>query len=192
MPVTIGKTLYVNNRKSWRVWLAKNHDREKEIWLIYYRKATGKQRISYNNAVEEALCFGWIDSTVKKVDEERFAQRFSVRNKTSGLSQANKERIIRLIAQKKMTPAGLAAVAHVFQPAALKEEKIVIAPDILWPLRADEEAWENFQKMPDVYKRGRIAYLESRRRHGQEMFEKSLRHFIKMTAKNKRIGFIRE
>src|SRR4030043_1595586 len=106
----IGKTLYVKDRRSWRTWLARNHDKEKEIWLIYYRKETGKPRIPYNDAVEEALCYGWIDSTVKNIDTERFAQRFSPRKKSSSLSQANKERIIRLIATKKMTPAGLAAV----------------------------------------------------------------------------------
>ena len=84
----IGKTLYVANRKGWREWLAKNHAKEKEIWLVYYRRETGQPRIPYNDAVEEALCYGWIDSTQKKLDGERFAQRFSPRNKTSGLSQA--------------------------------------------------------------------------------------------------------
>ncbi len=188
----IGETLYVTNRREWRSWLAKNFDKKREIWLIYYRKETGKPRISYNDAVEEALCFGWIDSTQKKVDDERFAQRFSVRNNNSELSQANKERIIKLIAQKKMTTAGLAAVAHVFQPEAKSNDEFTISPDILTPLKANEEAWKNLQKLPETYKRIRIAYIESQRRHGREMFEKSLRHFIDMTAKNKRFGFIRE
>jgi uncharacterized protein YdeI (YjbR/CyaY-like superfamily) len=188
----IGETLYVTTRRSWRAWLAKNYSRKKEIWLIYYRKETGKPRISYNDAVEEALCFGWIDSTQKKLDEERFVQRFSVRNKNSELSQANRERIIKLIAGKKMMPAGLDAVAHVFQPETQNGDGFNIAPDILTPIQSNEEAWKNFQNLPDRYKRIRIAYIESQRRHGQEMFEKSLRHFIEMTSRNKRFGFIRE
>jgi uncharacterized protein YdeI (YjbR/CyaY-like superfamily) len=188
----VGKTLYVPSRKEWRAWLEKNHDREKDIWLVYYRKETGKPRVSYNDAVEEALCFGWIDSTVKKLDAERFAQRFSVRNKHSDLSQANKERVLKLIAQKKMTPAGLEAISHVFRPETEPTEKFVIPPDILRPLKADKQAWANFRRMPESYRRIRVAYIDSRRRHSQEMFEKSLRHFIRMTALNKRIGFIRE
>ena len=179
------------SRRAWRSWLAKNHDKEKEVWLIYYRKETGKPRIPYNDAVEEALCFGWIDSTVKKLDAERFAQRFSVRKKNSSLSQANKERVLKLIAQKKMTRAGLDAIAHVFKPATAKEEEFIIPAEILKPLQADKLAWENFQRFPESYQRVRIAYILSRKRHGQEMFEKSLRHFIKMTAKNKRFGFVK-
>jgi len=188
----IGKTLYVTDRKSWRSWLAKNHDKAREIWLIYYRKETGKPRISYNDAVEEALCYGWIDSIVKKLDDERFAQRFSPRKKSSGLSQANRERIIKLIAQKKMTKAGLDAVAHVFKPDTGTVEEPDIPPDILQALKDNEEAWVNFQKFPLSYQKIRIAYIDSRRRHSREMFEKSLKHFIRMTALNKRIGFMRE
>lgn len=188
----LGATLYVVDRKSWRAWLARSHKSESEIWLIYYRKETGKPRISYNDAVEEALCYGWIDSTVKKIDEERFAQRFSVRKKTSGLSQMNRERVHKLIAQKKMTKAGLAAIAHVFDPSRDEIEDLDIPPDILDPLKENEQAWIHFQKMPESYKRIRIAYIESRKRHGKEMFEKSLNHFIEMTARNKRFGFVKE
>jgi uncharacterized protein YdeI (YjbR/CyaY-like superfamily) len=188
----IGQTLYVTNRREWRAWLAKNYDKEKEIWLVYYRKETGKPRISYNDAVEEALCYGWIDSTQKKLDAERFAQRFSPRKNGSALSQANRERIIKLIEQNKMTQAGLDAIAHVYKPIAGLSKEFVIPPDILEPLKADKLAWKNFLQFPARYQRIRIAYIDSRRRHGQEMFEKSLKHFIRMTAKNKRIGFIRE
>jgi uncharacterized protein YdeI (YjbR/CyaY-like superfamily) len=188
----IGKTLYVTNRKDWRKWLSANHDKEKEIWLVYYRKETGKTRISYNDAVEEALCFGWIDSTQKKLDAERFAQRFSPRKKDSELSESNKTRILKLIAQKKMTQAGLDAIAHVFNPAEEQQEGFTIPPDILAPLQSDKQAWDNFQKFPETYRRIRIAYIDSRRRHSREMFEKSLAHFIRMTAKNRRIGFMKE
>ena len=144
----LGKTLYIQNRKDWRTWLGKNYDKEKEIWLIYPRKSSGRSRIEYNDAVEEALCFGWIDSTVKNVDKERFAQRFSPRKPTSHLSQMNRERVRKLITQRKMTKAGLAAIARVFDPEA-EEERFVVPPDILAELKANPEAWKNFQNLPE-------------------------------------------
>src|SRR5512134_1286186 len=98
----ITKTLHVTKRKDWRSWLSKHYKSEKEIWLVYYKKETGKPRISYNDAVEEALCFGWIDSTFKTLDKERTAQRFSPRKPKSGYSQANKERLRALIRQRKV------------------------------------------------------------------------------------------
>ena len=185
----LGKTLYVKDRKEWRSWLAKNHRKEKEIWLVYPRKSSGKRRIPYNDAVEEALCFGWIDSTAKGIDDRKFAQRFSPRRPTSQLSQANRERIREMISEKKMTNTGLAAVSHVFD--AKKRENFTISRYILTEIRKDKTAWKHFVKLPEKYKRIRIAYIESRKRHGAEMFKKSLRHFIKMTAKNKRFGFVK-
>jgi len=104
----IGKTLYVTNRADWRKWLKKNHKKEPEIWLIYFRKSTGKPRIEYSDAVEEALCYGWIDSIEKRIDEERLAQRFTPRRPNSNWSESNKERMKKLIKNGKMTPAGLA------------------------------------------------------------------------------------
>lgn len=190
--MNLGNTLHITNRKSWRTWLAKNYKTEKEIWLVYFRKETGKPRISYNDAVEEALCYGWIDSTIKRIDDESFAQRFSVRKRTSKLSQMNKERMYALIAQKKMTKAGLDAVKHVFDSKEEKPGYFVISSDILKSLKANKQAWVNFQKFPEGYKRIRIAYIESRKRHGEEFYQKALTHFIDMTAKNKRFGFVKE
>jgi uncharacterized protein YdeI (YjbR/CyaY-like superfamily) len=89
----IGKTLRVENRNEWREWLAANFDKEKEIWLISPSKQTGKPRIPYNDAVEEALSFGWIDSTIKTYDDHSSAQRYTPRNPRSSYSQANIERL---------------------------------------------------------------------------------------------------
>jgi uncharacterized protein YdeI (YjbR/CyaY-like superfamily) len=111
--VEVGKTLYVKNRVEWRRWLEKNHRRAPEIWLIYYRKESGKPRIPYNDAVEEALCFGWIDSILKPMDGSRYAQRFSPRRAKSKLSPMNRERVYRLIDAGQMTPAGLEAIRHI-------------------------------------------------------------------------------
>lgn len=188
----IKNTLYVTNRKDWRKWLAKNHKNQKEIWLIYYRKETGKPRISYDDAVLEALCYGWIDSIIKKIDTETFAQRFSVRKPKSGLSQMNKERIYELIEEKKMTKWGLESISHVFNPKTDNPQDFVIPENILKALRANKDAWKHFQKMPPSYQRIRVAYIESRKRHGLDMYKKALAHFIKMTERNKYMGFVRE
>lgn len=191
MTALAGKTLHVTTRQAWRSWLAKHHRTESEVWLVYYRKETGKPRISYDDAVEEALCYGWIDSTVKALDRERFAQRFSPRRKASSLSQMNKERIRVLVAAEKMTKAGLDAIAHALDPKEDNRQEFHIPPDILEPLKENDEAWQNFQRFPETYQRIRIAFIESRKRHGEEMFRRSLTYFIKMTAKNKRFGFTR-
>src|SRR5262245_58148241 len=74
-PMRVGKTVYAKNRKQWRSWLAKHHGNAREIWLIYYKKSSGKPRIPYNDAVEEALCYGWIDSILKPIDDQQYAQR---------------------------------------------------------------------------------------------------------------------
>ena len=183
----LGETLYVTQRQAWRSWLAKNHDRKKEIWLVYYRKSSGQPRISYNNAVEEALCYGWIDSNLKHIDEERFAQRFSPRRPTSTLSQMNKERIRKLMMKRKMTKAGLLAISN-----QRLEKKFTIRRNILLALKRDKKIWRTFQNFPEGYRRIRVAFIESRKRHGKEQYEKALQHFLKMTAKNERFGYVKE
>ena len=180
----ITRTLYVPVRKAWRAWLKKNHKTEKEIWLVYYNKSSGKERVPYNAAVEEALCFGWIDSTVKKIDSESFAQRFTPRNPKSPWSEMNKERARRLIAAKKMTKAGLALLGNVH------EEEFTIAADILKALKKDKETWQNFQQFPESYKRIRIGFIHASRNR-PEFFKKRLAYFLKMTKQNKMFGMMK-
>ena len=182
----VTQTLYTSERKDWRNWLKKNYKTEKEIWLIYYKKTSGKPRIEYNDAVEEALCFGWIDSTVRKLDEERFAQKFSQRNPKSGYSQANKERLRKLIAENKVMKDVLASLGDLANELA--EQKFEIPADILKAIKVDKITWQNFQKFSDSYIRIRIAFIDGARNRPQE-FQKRLNYFIKMTEKNKQFGF---
>ena len=172
-------TYYAKDRQEWRAWLHDHHAHAKEIWLVYYRKATGKPRVAYNDAVEEALCFGWIDGQQKGIDEERFAQRFSPRKPGSNWSESNKARLRHLIAQGKMTPAGLEAAQGVDL-----DEPFVIAPDIESALREDPQTWQHFQDFPEDYQRIRVAFIESARNRPAE-FEKRLSFFLKKTAQNK-------
>jgi len=176
------KMLYVANGRDWRNWLKKHYKTEKEVWLVYYRKHTKKPRIAYNQAVEEALCFGWIDSRVKKVDEEKFAQRFSVRNPKTPYSQANRERLRRLIKKGKVARDVLAVLGDI------GGETFEVPADILKAIKADKEAWKNYKGFSDAYKRIRIGFIEGARNRPLE-FKKRLGYFIRMTEKNKRFGF---
>ena len=179
----LGKTLYVENRKEWRAWLARHHKTAREIWLIYYKKESGKPRIPYNDAVEEALCYGWIDSLLKPIDARKYAQRYSPRKKTSKLSDMNRERVLRLIESGRMTKAGLAAIAHVGTKSAKTPS------DIERRLKQDPVTWRNFQRFPASYKRIRIGWIDAAR-HRREAFEQRLRYFLKMTKHNKRFGMV--
>jgi uncharacterized protein YdeI (YjbR/CyaY-like superfamily) len=192
----IGKTFYTANRKQWRSWLAKNHRSESEIWLIYYKRNSGKTRIPYNDAVEEALCYGWIDSTLKPKDEISYLQRFSPRRKSSRLSEMNKERVRRLIKAKKMTRFGLESIQHhmenrsKYTKQSMLLKKFNMPEDILIKLKSDPLVWKNFKKFPESYKHIRIGWIDaSRNRH--DYFIKRLQYFLKMTAKNKMFGMVR-
>lgn len=179
----LGKTLHVNNRKDWRTWLVKHYKNETEIWLIYYRKETEKPRISYNDAVEEALCFGWIDSTVKSFNEDSSVQRFSPRNPKSSFSQANKERLKWLL-QNNLLHSSVLDIAK-----KVLAENFVFPQDIIDAIKSDEAAWENYTKLSDSYTRIRIAYIESAKNRPEE-FKKRLSNFIKKTKEDKLIkGF---
>jgi uncharacterized protein YdeI (YjbR/CyaY-like superfamily) len=113
IPVKNEKTIYVTDRNAWRAWLAEHYDKEKEVWLIFPKKASGKPRIPYNDAVEEALCFGWIDSTAKRIDENSYAQRFSPRKPKSKYSQSNKERLRELVRRGMVLPSVQATLENI-------------------------------------------------------------------------------
>jgi uncharacterized protein YdeI (YjbR/CyaY-like superfamily) len=180
--MNIGKTMYFAKGEEWRGWLAENYDKEKEIWLIYPKKASGKPRILYNDAVEEALCFGWIDSTTKRIDENSYAQRFSPRNPRTPYSESNRQRLRRLVLEGRVIPSVQATIKEVLN------EEFAFPSDILEAIKTNKQAWENFQKFSPVYKRIRIAYIQGARNRPAE-YEKRLNNFIKMTEKNRMFGF---
>ena len=177
----ITKTLLIKTRSEWRSWLRKNYKSEKEIWLVFYNKASGKPRIPYDDAVEEALCFGWIDSIVKKTEKDSHVQRFTPRNPKSSYSQLNKERLKKLIRKKKV----IASVRKTL--GDLENEKFVFPKDIIEEIRKNKEAWKNYQKFSEAYKRIRIAFIDDARIR-QDIFRVRLNYFIKMTAQDKQYG----
>ena len=174
------ETLYVTNRDEWRHWLSENFQRRSEIWLVIPKKHTRKPRLEYNVAVEEALCFGWIDSTVKSLDADHTIQRFSVRRPRSSFSQPNRERLRWLLEAGKVHPS--------VEPEATRivSEEFVLPTDIINEIRQDKAAWENYIKLSEPYKRIRVAYIEAARKRPEE-FEKRLRNFLEHTRNNKLI-----
>lgn len=178
----IGETLYVLDRKPWRAWLEANFDTAREIWLVYPNKASGEPRILYNDAVEEALCFGWIDSIVKKLDSLRAAQRFTPRNPRSSYSQLNKERLRWLAMEGLLHPLVRKAVEDV-----LKEE-FVFPADILEAVRANGQAWKRFQGFSPAYQRIRVAYIDVARAL-PGVYESRLKSFIRATERGKLLGY---
>ena len=160
----IGKTLYVTNRKDWRQWLAKHYETEKEIWLINYKKHTNKPTIPYDDAVEEALCFGWIDSTVKRIDEEQYAQRYTPRNLKSVWSPYNINRVQKMIKEGKMKDSGLSKYAYGMkhnQSAPTTKEEIVIPEDFKKALDHEPIADEHFNTLAKFHKIMYIYWINS-------------------------------
>ena len=150
--------------------------------MIYYRKHTGIPRIPYNDAVEEALCFGWIDSTVKKLDNHHTVQRFTPRRKGSGYSQPNKERLQVMAQQGKIIEPILEKVQTIL------DEGYQYPDDILAALQQDEETWSNFNGFKEPYRRIRVAYVDNARKRPED-FNKRLENLLKKTKANKKFGY---
>lgn len=177
------RLLEVSKRSEWRAWLRRHYRTDKEVWLVFYKKHTGRPRVAYNDAVEEAVAFGWIDSTAKKIDEDRYAQRFTPRHPKSAYSESNVARLRAMAAKGKVVPEVLARVRPL-----LAEKRQAVPPDILAALKADPQTWRNFRAFSDSYKRIRVAYIEGARDRPAE-FAKRLHNFVAMTRKNRIIGF---
>ena len=188
----VGRTLYVKDRKQWRAWLSSHHRTSRDIWLIYYTRKSGKARIPYNDAVEEALCYGWIDSLTKPRDQKSWVQRFTPRRKGSILSELNKARVRKLIKSGRMRRYGLDSIRHhlvVRKKGKPNLKKFVLPKDILESLKSDPVVWKNFVRFSESYKQIRIGWIDGARKR-PEILSQRLRYFARMTAKNKKFGMV--
>lgn len=174
------KIRYFETRNDWRNWLACNFKTEKEIWLVFPNKASGKKRIVYNDAVEEALCFGWIDSTIKKLDDNHSIQWFMPRKNKNYYSTPNRERLKWLWENNLIHPDVRKDVEEIVK------EEFVFPDDIMAVLKNDRTVWQNYMTFSDSYRRIRIGYIEAARQRPEE-FEKRLRNFMNKTRNNKLI-----
>ncbi|MBE6816501.1 MAG: hypothetical protein E7520_02215 [Ruminococcaceae bacterium] len=174
------ETFYAPNRHIWRDWLSEHFENKEEIWLIFPTKASGEISVSYNDAVEEALCFGWIDGRAGTLDGTHHIRRFTPRRAGSPYSQPNIERLIWLNKHGMLHPQVRKSVSE------LIETPFTFPQDILDEIRRDEVAWQHYCAFSEPYKRIRVAYIDAARKRPAE-FEKRLQNFLEKTRENKLI-----
>jgi uncharacterized protein YdeI (YjbR/CyaY-like superfamily) len=192
MPVTELKRFYAKDRKAWRKWLEKNHAKSPGIWLIYYKKTSGKKRLEYNDAVEEALCFGWIDSTARPLDDEKYMQRFTPRKSKSGWSHLNKKRIERMSEQGLMMAAGLEKIEIAKRNGSWESLDKIYAPvdqlqipgDLEKAFSKNKKAKINFENFPVFTRRQFLYWINSAKR--DETRKARVKHAALMCTANKK------
>lgn len=181
----------MRSREQWRTWLAENHAAAKEIWLVFYKRHTGKSGLAYVEAVEEALCFGWIDGIVKRIDGEKHTIRFSPRRKNSIWSELNKQRVGRLIAAGRMTGAGLVRVSEAkangrWDQAALREDTTLVPPELTAALAKNDKARQSFEKLAPCYRKQFIYWVGSAKR--DETRCKRVVEAVRLLSCDRRLG----
>jgi uncharacterized protein YdeI (YjbR/CyaY-like superfamily) len=181
-------SIHPTTQSEWRAWLMQNHMQTEGIWLISYKKGTGKPRFDYTYAVDEALCFGWIDSKPNKLDEDRSMVWFAPRKPGSGWSKINKEKVERLIAERLMMPTGLAKIEAAKQDGSWSAldavEALEIPPDLEAALLAYGAARQNFEAFPRSAKRGILEWISSAKR--PETRAKRIEETAQLAAQNLR------
>jgi len=186
--------LTFETREDFRSWLEQNHQSSEGIWLVYYKKHTKIQSIYYNEAVEEALCYGWIDSKVKTIDDLRYKQIFSPRNPKSVWSKVNKERVSKMMNAGKMMPAGLKLVEEgkksgQWDKAYGGRSKPPLIPDELKiALQKEPQAWENFNKLAPSYRANYLYWVIRAKR--LETKDKRIKIVVERAMKNLKPGMM--
>jgi uncharacterized protein YdeI (YjbR/CyaY-like superfamily) len=181
----IMKTFFAEDRTKWRAWLESNHSQASEIWLVHYKKEAGQPQIEYEAAVEEAICFGWIDGKIRKLDDARYARLFTPRKPTSKWSRANLERAAKMIRQGKMTATGM----KVFDPRNQTPAQPTKLPTSLEArFRRQESAWENFTQFRPSYQRLTIGWVASAKQEATQL--RRLQQLIAKSAAKQRIKFM--
>jgi uncharacterized protein YdeI (YjbR/CyaY-like superfamily) len=182
-------TIYAANRTEWRAWLEQHHATETEVWLVYYKVGTGKPGVTYEDSVQEALCFGWVDSNVQKIDEEKYVRRFTPRRADSKWAESNQHRVAKLIKEGRMTKAGLATVDFSLPEADARRPK---RPQLSLPgwlktgLMFSPKAWENFNRLPPSHRRAYIAWISDAKK--EETRQRRIQESIERLEKKERLG----
>jgi uncharacterized protein YdeI (YjbR/CyaY-like superfamily) len=178
-------TLEVTSRRQWRAWLKKHHTSGPGVWLVFHKAHTGAKKIPYEDVVREALCFGWIDSLVKRLDDDRYAVKVTPRKPTSNWSDINRRRWAELKTAGLLTSAGLAAAPtnNTYAPRPV----IPDLPDyIAKALKANSKAWEFFQELAPTYRRHFVVWIHIAKR--PETRARRLRESISLLAAGKKLG----
>jgi uncharacterized protein YdeI (YjbR/CyaY-like superfamily) len=178
-------TLEVRSRRQWRAWLAKHHTSTPGVWLVFYKTNTGVKSMPYEDTVREALCFGWIDSLVKRLDEDRYALKVTPRKQTSKWSNINRKRWMELKAAGLLTPAGLAAAPtdNSYGPRPV----IPALPNyIAKAIKANSKAWKFFQELAPTQRRNFVVWIHTAKR--PDTRERRIRESINLLAAGRKLG----
>lgn len=181
-------TICPESQQDWRTWLKENHEKEQSVWVIYYRKNSEKYSMSWSDAVDEALCFGWIDSTRRSIDDEKFMQLFTKRKPKSGWSKINKEKIVRLIADGKMTKAGLASIETAKQNGSWSlldtVEEMTVPKDLLKAFQQHKGSEDFFMGLSKSVKKMMLHWIVTAKR--PETREKRINEIAELAAEGKK------
>jgi uncharacterized protein YdeI (YjbR/CyaY-like superfamily) len=177
--------LRVTSPRQWRAWLAKHHASSPGVWLVFYKAHTGAKSIPYEDAVREALCFGWIDSLVKRLDDDRYALKVTPRKPTSKWSDLNRRRWAELEAAGRLAPAGLAAAptTRTYAPRPVIPE---LPGYIARALRANSKAWKFFRELAPTYRRDFVVWIHMAKQ--PETRARRIRESISLLAAGKKLG----
>ena len=180
------ETLDVRDRQAWRKWLEEHHASSLEIWLVFHKRHTGVTSVPYDDAVEEALCFGWIDSLVRRLDDAKYARKFTPRKANSRWSTSNRRRYAELEARGLLAAQGLARAPTSRSGDAPSPSVSTLPSYIEETLKADPVAWQFFEQLAPSYRRAYIGWIDSAKR--QETKEKRLREALGLLASGKKLG----
>lgn len=185
------KKLYVTDRDKWREWLSRNHAAEAGIWLIFYKKETSMPTIAYEAAVEEAICFGWIDSIIKKNDAAKYARKFTPRTDKSKWSPLNKKRANKMIKEGRMTEVGLAKIkaakkTGLWDKDARPQISFDIPPEFAKALARNKKAKESFDKLAPSYRKYYIGWIVMAKR--PETKKRRIHESIALLEQGKKLG----
>ena len=186
------KIVEAKDRAEWRAWLAAHHDQEAEVWLVYYKKGTGKESVGYEASVEEALCYGWIDSIIKKIDETKYARKFTPRKEDSKWSPSNKKRVEKLLKTGSMTKYGLQKVETAKQsgqwdaPDQRPKLAFEMPAEFAEVLKKNKKAQETFEKLAPSHQKQYLGWIEVAKR--PETRQKRIVESIRLLAEGKKLG----
>ena len=179
--------LHFKDRDSWRTWLQKNHGAVKVVWLVFFKKHTGKPNITYDAAVEEALCFGWIDSLIKRLDNDRYARKFTPRTNPRKWSASNLKRVQELIASSRMTAVGLAKFSPDLEPqTSVADRSLSVPPFITDALAEHPSAQRFFDQLAPSARRDYIHWVSSAKR--EETRRRRLDEAISLLSEGRKLG----
>ena len=186
MPAKPIETLDVRSRQKWRKWLKEHYDSKSEIWLVFHKVHTGITCISYNDAVEEALCFGWIDSIIRRLDDARYARKFTPRKAGSKWSTINRRRYADLKSRALLAAPGWKRAPTSRSGDAPRLSVSSLPSYIEETLKTDPRAWQYFKQLAPSYQRAYIGWIESAKR--EETKEKRLREALSLLAAGRKLG----